>query len=172
MFLSAGREVMGPGGQIARAKSVEDTDGDELLSSLLGEIEADPMSTTLGATGRKPHFKRSATASAIAAARPSMPSFKPGSARVDRSLDGGIRDCRHLEGGDYSRAPPSLAGGMPEWDEDEMVGLSPAPDAAIISRSNGSSKRVEGAVPRVLDGVPGLAQDANGSGVAVLREMT
>lgn len=31
MFLSAGREVMGPGGQIARAKSVEDTDGDELL---------------------------------------------------------------------------------------------------------------------------------------------
>ena len=103
-------------------------------ASLLGEIEADPMSTTLGATGRKPHFKRSATASAIAAARPSMPSFKPGSARVDRSLDGGIRDCRHLEGGDYSRAPPSLAGGMPEWDEDEMVGLSPAPDAAIISR--------------------------------------
>jgi DNA polymerase alpha subunit A len=172
MFLSAGREIMGPGGQAARAKgSVDDTDGDELLSSLLGEIEADPMSTTLGANGRK-HFKRSATASAIAAARPSMPTFKPGSARLNQSMGDSIRGCSHDEGGDYSRAPPTLSGGMLDWDEDEMVGLSPAPDAAIISRSNGSSKRVEGAVPRMLEeaSMPELVQDIEGSGITALRD--
>ena len=48
MFLGAGRDVIGPGNKSAKAKTGgADDGGDDLLSSLLGEIESDPLSTKI-----------------------------------------------------------------------------------------------------------------------------
>ena len=107
MFLGAGRDVLGPGRVGGGKTGVQDTGGDELLSNLLGEIEANPMS--IGAAPKRNPFqgKRSAAADAVSSARPAMPNYRPNS-----SVPGGGRggsQSYHASNDanmDYTRAPP------------------------------------------------------------------
>ena len=108
MFLGAGRDVIGPskaGG--AGAAKAGDASGDALLDSLLGDIEHDPM----GITAPRP-AKRTAAASAISAARPAMPHYKPNSMRPQaRSSSGGGESSSmpSMHHDEYRRAPPRLS---------------------------------------------------------------
>ena len=109
MFLGAGRDVLGPGRVGGGKTGVQDTGGDELLSNLLGEIEANPMS--IGAAPKRNPFqgKRSAAADAVSSARPAMPNYRPNS-----SVPGGGRggsqsyNASNDANMDYTRAPPRM----------------------------------------------------------------
>ena len=103
MFLGAGRDVIGPSKALGGAKKTDAND-DALLEGLIGEIEHDPMGIGI----KRPAAKRTAAASAVSAARPAMPQYKPNS-----MLPLG-RPAAPAESGasthdDYRRAPPRLS---------------------------------------------------------------
>jgi DNA polymerase alpha subunit A len=108
MFLGAGREVIGPSKKGGGAAAAGDGD-DALLSSLLGEIESDPMGLA-AAPARNPWGKRgSAAAATLAAARPANPNFRPqmrGISGVAGTGGGGSAGAETTD--DYRRAPPKL----------------------------------------------------------------
>ncbi|KAL1526185.1 hypothetical protein AB1Y20_014913 [Prymnesium parvum] len=130
MFLGAGREVIGG----AKAKvRMGDDGGEALLSSLLGDIEADPMGMKAAAVG-----KRSAYSASVSAARPALPTYRP----TIIQPDGGISAAPRSE---YGRAVPHFS--LDEFDNDAG---SPMPPPANVSK-NGSSKRIESFDPEDIE---------------------
>jgi DNA polymerase alpha subunit A len=171
MFLGAGRDVIGPGKVGAgKGKAGEDDGGDELLSSLLGEIESDPMGTKVKPQ-RSQWGRQTAAAASIAAARPAMPMYRPNSrvpsVPASSSGAGGAEDTL-----DYRRAPPKLDA-ADLFDEP----APPKPDAVPVGASSlagdGSAPAEaadETAMAMEVDvsaagGAPGVA-DAEASAVA------
>ena len=124
MFLGAGREAIGPN-QAKKSAATDADGGDELLSSLLTEVEQDPMGVRMQPK-RNPFGKRSAAADALAAARPAMPSYKPGAAMPGGGggRGGGDFGSGGFGGGndltDYSRTVPKM--NMAMFDDDEGTG--------------------------------------------------
>jgi len=153
MFLGAGRDVLGPGKVGGGKKGGEDAGGDELLSSLLGEIEANPMS--IGAAPKRNPFqgKRSAAADAVSSARPAMPNYRPNSSvpggrGAPQSGFGASAGDAHS---DYTRAPPRM--NMADFLEE---GDAPPPQVELMSRGG-----------RGTDGGMGDAMDTSGNGFTV-----
>ena len=144
MFLGAGRDVIGPSKGGAKTSGGDDG-GDALLSSLLGEIEADPMGIKVAA-GRQSLGRRTAAAASVAAARPAMPHYRPNAAGRTVPPQPALAANDHA---DYRRAPPRLSAADFAEEGDEPVMAEAEEDPADAPTT--TSPTADGEAPAPMD---------------------
>ena len=158
VFLGAGRDVIGPSkGGSKKTAGAADDGGDELLSNLLGEIEADPMGVS-APRARNPYRNGTAAGRSLAAARPNMPTYRPGSMHPMHESAAAPRQRQRADEGDYVGALPPRMDTVDGFDEPLADVDVDGHDASSKAEAHGAYDDAAGAMQLESEAAEGNAQ--------------